>query len=362
MTMELRFICPVDGDILSNKAGRLAKDGKTLTVAVCLTAPAGSTVTVAGVTAETDADGLCRADVPLCRGQNRLAAEGSGQRVEADVFWRPNTTDRYRLSLDDNIWFLQNIAKRQNEYKSLFDDPYLCFLRDLHVRYGAKIHCNLYYECPEFGGFCLTDMPDKYKPEWRANADWLHLSFHARADLPDKPYLTADYGTVKADAEAVMREIVRFAGEEALPPETTLHWGAATREGVRALRDTGVRTLAGCLCLDQRSEPLVSYYLTPDEIRHIDRYGMWYDKREDVVFSKLDVVLNTGTCEGNVEKLENAYATHPEKGFWGFLMHEEYFYPFYRRYLPDFKERVTTALEWAEQKGLTPSFLTETEE
>jgi len=358
--MNVRFLNPVDGDILSDKAGEITSGG-ALMVTVTVSAPAGRAVTVAGMPAFPCGEGTYRAAVPLKSGQNRLAAEADGERDEIDVYRRPNATSRYRLSLDDNIWWLQDIARRQNEYRSLFDNPYLGFLREAHERYGTRVHCNLYYECPEFGGFCLTDMPDRYKSEWRANADWLHLSFHAKADLPDRPYLTADYETVRGDAEAVTREIVRFAGDEVLPSETTLHWGAVTRDGVRALHDAGARTLAGYLCLDKKGEPLVSYYLSADEIRHIDRYGMWYDRREDVTFSKIDVVLNEGTREGNLEKLETAYATHPEKGFWEFLMHEEYFYPFYRAYLPDFKERVTAALAWAERKGLTPSFLTETE-
>ncbi len=360
--MALCFLNPIDGDCLTNKAGELTADGKTLWVRVRLTAPAGHAVTVNGVPAVPDGEGAVCARVSLFGYRNRLTAidAGSGERAEADVFWLPRATDRYRLSMDDNIWFLQNIAKHQNEYKSLFDDPYLALFRDLHERYGTKTHFNIYYECPEFGGFCLTDMPDKYKAEWKKNADWLHLSFHAKANLPDRPYLNADYATVRQDAEAVMREILRFAGKDTLPPETTIHWGAATREGVRAVRDLGVRYLAGYLCLDKKGDPLVSYYLTPDEVRHTDRYGIWYDKREDVTFSKIDAVLNTGTCRGNVELLENAFVTHPEKGFWEFLIHEEYFYPFYARYLPDFRERVFSAVEWAEKKGLAPAFLTET--
>ena len=37
----------------------------------------------------------------------------------------------YRLSVDDNIWFLRNIANHP-EYTSLFDDPYLRLYKDIH--------------------------------------------------------------------------------------------------------------------------------------------------------------------------------------------------------------------------------------
>ena len=60
---------------------------------------------------------------------------------------------------------------------SLFDNFYLGFMRDLRDRYGTKTHINIYYAYEDFD---LRQMPDTYKSEWRDNADWLQLSFHAR--------------------------------------------------------------------------------------------------------------------------------------------------------------------------------------
>ena len=49
----------------------------------------------------------------------------------------------YRLSVDDNIRFLENISKHP-EYTSIFDDPYLKMHRELHEKYGTKTHFNLF--------------------------------------------------------------------------------------------------------------------------------------------------------------------------------------------------------------------------
>ena len=77
-------------------------------------------------------------------------------------------------------------------------------------------------------GFNLTEMPDKFKPEWRDNSDWLRLSFHANANLPDRPYIRASYSQAKFEHDRIMNEILRFAGEEAFAgPVTTIHWGDA---------------------------------------------------------------------------------------------------------------------------------------
>ena len=41
------------------------------------------------------------------------------------------------------------------------------------------------------------------------------------------------------------------------------------------------------------------------------------------------------------------------------LTHEEYFYPFYSGYQPDYREKVLTAVKWAVNNGYEPAFLEE---
>lgn len=144
----------------------------------------------------------------------------------------------YRFSLDDNIFLFADLSEQT--YASLFDQPYLKFLRELHSEYGAKIQLNCYFETE---GFCLRDMSGKYREEWEENADWLRLSFHARKDDPPNPYAEADYQELYQDCNMVQEEIRRFAGEKTLDLYTTLHYCQAAPEGVRALRDCGIKGL-----------------------------------------------------------------------------------------------------------------------
>ena len=94
----------------------------------------------------------------------------------------------YRFSVDDNIWFLRDLSF--GHYSSIFEHPYLKVYKDLHDRYGAKFQLNIYYETE---GFDLSQMTDKFKTEWIENSNWLRLSFHAKADAPEAPYLNASY-------------------------------------------------------------------------------------------------------------------------------------------------------------------------
>ena len=192
---SMKFIKPVDGDMLNNLSGKLYCD--SLEIVVKIAADKGRNITVNGVPATYNA-GEYSAKVCLDGYRNTIEAvdTGSGNSMKMGIYWLKEVAGKYRISVDDNIWFLQDIAKNADTYKSIFDNPYLAVYKNVHDTYGTKVHFNIYMECPEFGGFNLTQMPDKYKREWQANASWLHLSFHARKNFPDKPYVETDYSTM----------------------------------------------------------------------------------------------------------------------------------------------------------------------
>lgn len=59
------------------------------------------------------------------------------------VVWDGHSRPRYRFSIDDNSFFLRDVA--QNKYASLFDCFYLEMLRKLHKKYAARFVLNIYY-------------------------------------------------------------------------------------------------------------------------------------------------------------------------------------------------------------------------
>ena len=359
---DLQFLSPLHGDCLTNKAGILSEDGQTLLITIRITPHKGRTITVNGVTARWAA-GTYFATVPLCHYKNELiATDNEGERTAITVYWLPRATNAYRLSLDDNIRFLEDIANNRHTYRSIFENPYLAILREAHLRFGTKVHANLFFKAAGEDPFTLSDMPDTFKEEFSENATWLRFSFHAKAEFPDKPYVDTDYQKINAERALVEREIERFAGKAALAPcATTVHWGECTREGMRALHDAGIRVLAGYLLWSEKHDSgIVSYYLDKKTVLQTARFGIYKDSVTDMTFSKIDAVLNTKTKEELIAKLNADFEAYPQKGFWEFLMHEQYFYPDYKNYLPDFKERIFAALEWAEQHQLTPAFLSET--
>ncbi len=340
---DIKFISPIDGDMLNKYDGTVR--GNNLVIKVKIVAPAGSRVQVNGVNASC-IGGIFQSDVELQGFESviEMSERRIGYKESIKVFWLKNYANKYRFSFDDNIWFLQDINNNANRYNSIFENPYLAILKKMHDTYGTKIHLNIYYKTE---GFNLSQMTDKYKREWQANADWIKLSFHALADKPDRPYLNASYDEVKRDCTLVDEQIKRFAGEELMGPVTTLHWGEATVEGCRALRDSGYNVLTSYT---------MSYYFNEEQRNHINNRFIWRDNNEGIIFSKMAIVANSHKLEEIKPFLDNVKKTH-EPRYIDLMIHEQYFYPHFRGYQPDFKEKIIASVKWAVDQGYEPSFL-----
>ena len=345
---DIRFLFPINGDCVNERDGALDGDGVIVNTKVL--APEGSEVYICGQKAELQ-DGIYTASVRVAGYRNTLTAEDrtNGSCCKVAVYYMPDTVGKYRLSSDDNIIFLQDITKNKDVYTSIFDNPYLAIYKKAHDLYGAKVHLNLFYGfCPKPNLFFDTDreyfnlsmMTDKFKDEFRANSDWLKLAFHAKGEHPAKPYQKATAEKITEDCIQVCREIIRFAGPECINDTTTVHWGEANKECARALRALGFRSLTGYFEHTSKGEPLVAYYAPDDLIDHVGERDFWYDTDEDILFGRIDLVLNTTTYEKIMSEMHKIIA-HPHRGgFVSIMIHEQYFYEDYCAHRPDFEKRI----------------------
>ena len=354
------FLFPINGDHLNERDGH-TENGALHFTATVKSAP-GCRVTVGGVSAAEE-DGIYRATVCVKEGQNTLTAVNQTDGTEASVllYFSAHVTGKYRISSDDNILFLYDITKNKDIYTSIFDNPYLAVYKKAHDLYGAKVHLNLFYAfdrkaaerfSEERSDFDLSMMTDRFKAEWEANADWLKLSFHARAEFPDNPYVHASAEQITADFRDVRREVLRFAGEKSFTSTaTTVHWGSANEECTAALRDLGHRVLAGYFTLTEGDEPIVSYYVPTPLVSRITHRDFWTDTQMGMHFSRIDRVTNVGTREQVMDDVR-AIAEDPQcGGFVSIMIHEQYFYGDYRYHLPDFEARVLEPAKYLFERG-----------
>lgn len=351
---DIKFISPIDGDMLTEYDGTLS--GGSLTTKVMITSPAGSKIKVNGTEARY-IDGVFQCEVKLNKYENILALveENGGYRETIKVFRLKNYANKYRFSFDDNILFLKDISENSNRYKSIFENPYLACLKKVHDTYGTKIHLNIYYQTD---GFNLSQMTAKFKNEWKANAGWLGLSFHALQDDPDMPYIHSGYDEVRKDCLLVQEQIRRFAGEEVMGPETTLHWGEATVDGCKALKDCRYKVLAGYFNVDDDQGP-VSYYLTVDQRRHIKKRFIWRDNSHGIIFTRLAAVVNHFRTVDEVAPYLNKVKKTFNPPYIDLMIHEQYFYPQSDSYQPNWGEKVMAAVKWAVDNGYKPAFYKE---
>ncbi len=354
------FHFPKDGVMLTEAAGQ--RIGDTLKITAIFITANGKKLEINGIPMENYNNGLYKASVTLENYKNHLTVVDtqSAEKWEIDVFFLKKGYKKYRFSLDDNIWFLQNLTENKDVYTSMFEDPYLSLLKSIHDKYSSKFHINIYYETPRHGGFNLTQMTDKYKAEWKANSDWLRLSFHANADKPDRPYICATYEQAYFEMERVHKEILRFAGEEVFAKTvTTVHWGDCTVEAVKAFRDLGVKAF---VCVyDQNTDGAtdIRMYCDGEQCALLKKYGYYYDKELDVYLFRYNGGIqraNPADIAANSDRLAQEF---PCYAFRDFCLHEQYFYPEYPSHMTDYYEKLDASAAWCVKNGFEPIFMDE---
>lgn len=249
------------------------------------------------------------------------------------------------FTVDDNIRFLKEITEKG--YGSIFDHPYLAVYERLHERFGLKVQLNLFYR---MAGFDLSMMPDRYAPEWRANADWLKLSFHSEYEN-EWPYVYSGYDEVYKDCADVDREILRFSSLENLAKTTTVHYCSTTEDGVRALKDNGVGGLLGLFGTDEA--PTCSYALPEDICARVRMGEILF--QDGMAYAPIDLILNKFSCEEAIAELEKLL--HREH-LW-IMIHEQYFYDDYHAYQPEFEEKLIQAVSFFHEHGYESRFFEE---
>ena len=365
---KTHFIFPIDGDFINERDGVLV-DG-CIELAVRVASATRCRVEINGTVAKEENE-YYTATLLVKPGANLLSAKNvtDGTNAEILIYYVPNTTGKYRISSDDNILFLADITENKDKYTSIFDNPYLAIYKKAHDLYGAKVHLNVFYSLDRaaaefFSGdhpdFDLSMVTDKYKSEWEANSDWLKLSFHARAEMPDKPYKYASAETITRDFLDVRREVIRFAGEGAFSGDvTTVHWGEANPECVSALRELGHKALTGYFKLDEDGEPLVAYYAPISLCEHVGERDFWRDNELGMTFGRIDRVTNIGTLDEIMTDMQSII-NHPHRGgFVSIMIHEQYFHEDYFNHLPDFAERILEPARLLFEHGYQGSFIKE---
>lgn len=249
------------------------------------------------------------------------------------------------FTVDDNIRFFKEIM--ENGFESVFDHPYLKMYKRLHEKFGLKVQLNLFYQVD---GFDLSMMSDKYRAEWENNSDWLKMSFHSKKE-EGIPYEFSGYDEVYGECAAVNREIVRFASRKVLADTTTIHFCRTTDEGLKALKDNGIKGLLGLF--GNNEKPRTSYSI-PDRDASIIRKGEIIE-HSGVAITGIDVILNQHEIDSIITNLNGLLGRDTIK----VMIHEQYFYPDYHAYQKNFEEKLDKTFLFLRDNGYESRFFEE---
>lgn len=358
---KVRFIFPIDGDCINENDGEKTENG--VIVLTKIAAPKDAEICVNDQKAVFDGECfVAKIEYKSFRTSLTAVDQKSGESDTIAVYKLKDVVKKFRLTSDDNILFLRDINDHKDEYTSLFDNPYLKMYKRAHDATGVCVHLNLFFRTGDDETkedyFDLTMMTDKFKDEWKANADWLHLSFHSYSNEPLWPYKNTTHTQITEECEKVHKEILRFAGEDTLPKETTIHFGAINETGLRAVRTLGYKILAGYFEQDKEGNPLVSYFYPLDLIHHVGERDFWKDTVEDMFYCRIDRVLNLAkTVEENLKFVKDAMESKTRGGFVELMIHEQYFYPDYYAYIPAFGDIIYESCKLLKDNGYTSTFV-----
>ncbi len=293
---------------------------------------------------------------------------------------------KVQFFIDDVLWVFRDLTREKPV--SLFDNEYMAVLKKAHDEYGVKVQLNTFYRTSFWYGddeFSLSEMTGAYKREWKENADWLKIGFHSKEEWPDYPYINADYSLVDSNFKLIKGEVVRFAGENSFAKSVVPHWAPISREGIQALYDNGIRVCYATygerfeydektefpyghsfrLLHNRKKETGVYNKVTRDKAvaKALCAYNHVHEDEYMSCMGKLKTVRDseTGMCYTTaaqavlnhipLEILTDELSKFTGQEYLSIGNHEQYYYPDYYAYQPDYAEKIYEMGKFMKENG-----------
>lgn len=183
----------------------------------------------------------------------------------------------FHLSFDDVRLCTANLVN--NIYTSIWNEPFLGWLKGLHEQYGAVFSLYLY----DISN--LTNVPATYKNELFAAREWLKFSPHAAINNNATfENATAEVGAAAWDT--VVTNVIRFAGSpQSIDRIPRLDRFKGSLAALTAMRDCDCGAL-GFLSTDDSRAP---YYLTQVQYEYLQEHDIFIDDTNGLYFLHTDM-------------------------------------------------------------------------
>lgn len=166
------------------------------------------------------------------------------------------------ISIDDVVKCYQRLVRDSATYKSIFDDPFFSYLKNLHDGYGCSV--TLYSFLRNDSDFTIQQVPTKFKKDFETNRDWLKIGFHGVKPLSHRP-TNRSFAEFTRAYKLFNSAVGMFAGEGSIAKTLRLDFYYTTKQEANFLKQNGVSTLLSA------DDDRISYSLPFKMNRHIIR-------------------------------------------------------------------------------------------
>lgn len=190
------------------------------------------------------------------------------------------------FSIDDCIGIFKDLTENEDKYESMFQQPYLGFLKELNEKYGTVVSLYCYYE-EEDGSFPIADATDKFAMEFTENSEWLRCGFHAKD--------ASAYESVNAETECeyyqkTLSELLRVTGaQECIDNFVRLDRYYADQDMITVL-STIENGIVGLFAADDAKRQ--SYDLTEEQMDELYEKD-WYVGENGIAYTPTDIRLES---------------------------------------------------------------------
>jgi len=130
-------------------------------------------------------------------------------------------------------------------------------------------------------------------------------------------------------------------------------------EAFPGLYERGVKALSGYFRQNANGAWDINHRWDAARSEYLSRHDYWKDFQSGIVFSKIDIVINSTPLE-RIVPTPAPLRKAPDTGeIMDLLTHEQYFWPFYHNYLLDHPKRMAAAVRWCTEHGYEPVFFHE---
>lgn len=185
------------------------------------------------------------------------------------------------FSFDDVILVFQDLTTNSANYTSVFQNPFLGYLKQVFDTYGTTFSLYCFYTDSTVGSFTLSDCTNKFASELKANSHWLKFGVHGYDGSMNYSNTTAEKAA--SDYSLIVTQLVRITGGiDSIDRLPRLSNFLGNTESLVAMRDSKCGIVGVLTSMDVRA----NYNLTTAQNNYIYTHDKLYDANTYLTYIK----------------------------------------------------------------------------